>query len=141
MTINDAQTWSFIKELPLLATVKDLVWIGLRYDENKSFQWTSGETYSDFKSKHWAAGQPITRDKYDCTNLKLRDATGSLDRRNAAWSMDRCNRPFPFLCEVSADEEFGCLPGWEDGIDYCYKMPDEKLRIGFLFKCKDNDHQ
>ena len=132
VTINDAQTWSFIKELPLLETAKDLVWIGLRYDENKNFQWTSGEKYSDFKSKHWAAGQPITRDKYDCTNLKLRDATGSLDRRNAAWSMDRCNRPFPFLCEVLADQEIACLPGWEDGVDYCYKMPDEKLRIEFF---------
>ena len=81
VTINDATTWNFIKELPFLSLARDLVWIGLyRENENRQFTWTDpDEKYSEFKQKHWAIGQPIDRERYDCTNLKLRDVSGSMN--------------------------------------------------------------
>ena len=81
VTINDGKTWNLIKEIPFLSLAKDLVWIGLYRDiETRNFKWTDpSQEYSDFKQKHWALGQPIDRERYDCTNLKLRDVSGSMN--------------------------------------------------------------
>ena len=126
--INDDRTWSFVKELPILTMAKDLVWIGLyRNTTTRDLTWTAGDKLASFRSNHWAAGQPTDRDKYDCVNLKLRDASNSIDRRNAAWSMDRCNRKFPYLCQAPADEVQKCPDKYVASGDYCWRVVEDEL--------------
>ena len=128
--INDDRTWSFVKELPFLSLAKDLVWIGLyRNTTTRDLTWTSGDQLENFRSKHWAAGQPIDREKYDCVNMKLRDASHDIDRREAAWSMDRCNRRFPYLCQAPADQPRKCPDNYYPSGDYCWRVVSDKLNF------------
>ena len=84
------RTWSFVKELPFLSIPKDLVWIGLyRNKTTRDLTWTNGEKLSNFRSKHWGAGQPIDRENYDCVNMKLRDATHDIGRGQILISKKR----------------------------------------------------
>ena len=55
------------------------------------------------------------------------------DRRNAAWSMDRCNRKFPFLCQVEGDYAPLCNSGWIWSGGYCWKTPEQKLNFRDAF--------
>ena len=41
--------------------------------------------------------------------------------------MDRCNRKFPFLCQVDADYIPTCSEGWMSSGGYCWKSIKQKL--------------